>query len=125
MTVSGCLVRSGLAWPSCFDCLDSGDSRSELFDISALKYEQSRPQELAFFDVDAIGEAFLLQQADFVVIGLGHCKAVTNDLLFFRPLDFLFGGDGYNRRRFNLRFSRRLHCLAFGFLCRLDHCFSD
>src|ERR1700712_1123312 len=103
MTVSGCLVRSGLAWPSCFDCLDSGDSRSELFDISALEYEQSCPQELAFFDVDAIGEAFLLQQADFVVIGLGHCKAVTNDLLFSRPL----------------------HCLAFGFLCRLDHCFSD
>src|SRR5471030_1954182 len=122
---SGRLVRSGLAWPSCFDCLDGGNSRSELLDVSALKYEQTRPQQLAFFDVHAVGEAFLLQQADFVVIGLGHRKAVTHDFLFFRPFDFFFGGDGLDGRRFSLRFSGRLHCLAVGFLCRLDRCLGD
>src|SRR5471032_1738512 len=116
---------SGLAWSSCFDCLYGGDSRSELLYVSALNYEQTCPQELAFFDVHAIGEAFLLQQADFVVIGLGHRKAVTDDLLFFRPFDFLFGSDGLDGRRFNLRFSRHLDCLAFAFLRRLDRCFGN
>src|SRR5471030_3427830 len=123
MAASGRLVRSGLAWPSCFDCLDGGNSRSELLDVSALKYEQTRPQELAFFDVHAVGEAFLLQHANFVVIGLGHRKAVTHDLLFFRSFDFFFGGDGLHRRRFSLRFIRRLRCLALGFLCCLDRWF--
>src|ERR1700736_5963092 len=80
MATSGRLVRSGLAWPSRFDCFDSGDSRSKLLDVSSFKYEQTGSQELAFFDVHAVSEAFLLQQADFFVIGLRHGKAVTHHL---------------------------------------------
>jgi hypothetical protein len=88
--------RSGLAGSSRLDRFHGSDGSRKLFDIRSLEYEQSGAQQLAFFHMYAIGEAFLFECRDLVVIGFRHCETVAHDFFLLRAFGF-FVGIGFGR----------------------------